>query len=280
MRMDEVAGGVVTLRNGVVMPRIGLGTWPMDDAEAERVVADALAAGYRLVDTAENYGNERGVGAGVRASGLPREDVFVTTKFNREWHSVAGVRTAFERSAERLGFDYVDLMLIHWPNPDQDRYVEAWLGLIALLESGAVRAIGVSNFTSAHLTRLIGETSTVPAVNQVEINPRIQLRETQAFDSSEGIVTQAWRPLGKGNGLLDLPAVVAVAQRNSCTPAQAVLAWHLAHGLTLVAKSSDPARLRSNLAAGSMTLDHADLAELDALDGGQVREYHPDEFGH
>ena len=137
MRIDEVTGGAFTLGRGPAMPRIGLGTWPLDDAEAQRVVADALTAGYRLVDTAENYGNERGVGAGIRASGLPRDEVFVTTKFNREWHSVAGAAAAFEASAERLGVEYVDLLLIHWPNPDQDRYVEAWQGLIALHCRGA-----------------------------------------------------------------------------------------------------------------------------------------------
>lgn len=168
--------GTYSLRHGAQMPRIGLGTWPMDDVESERVIADAIAAGYRLIDTAENYGNERGVGAGIRASGIPRGDVFVTTKFNREWHSVSGVATAFERSAERLGVDYVDLLLIHWPNPDQDRYVEAWQGLVALLEAGSVRAIGVSNFTPTHLDRIIAATEVVPDVNQVQLNPRVTKR--------------------------------------------------------------------------------------------------------
>jgi 2,5-diketo-D-gluconate reductase A len=280
MRIDEVAGGSFTLCRGAVMPRIGLGTWPMDDAESERVVADALAAGYRLIDTAENYGNERGVGAGLRASGLPRDEVFVTTKFNRRWHSVGGAAAAFEASAERLRVDYVDLLLIHWPNPDQDRYVQAWQGLLALHGAGLVRAIGTSNFTPAHLSRLAAETGQVPDLNQVQLNPRYAQSATRAFDASHGIVTQSWSPIGQGNDLLAEPTVLAVAGRTGCTPAQAVLAWHLSHGLAVVPKSSDPSRLRANLAAADVVLDESDVAALDAMDGTETTEFHPDAFGH
>lgn len=272
--------GTYSLRHGAQMPRIGLGTWPMDDVESERVIADAIAAGYRLIDTAENYGNERGVGAGIRASGIPRGDVFVTTKFNREWHSVSGVATAFERSAERLGVDYVDLLLIHWPNPDQDRYVEAWQGLVALLEAGSVRAIGVSNFTPTHLDRIIAATEVVPDVNQVQLNPRVTKRAVREYDSAHGIVTQSWSPIGQGNDLLGSPEVVAAAEREGCSPAQVVIAWHLAHGLSLVPKSSDPARLRANLEAASITLDPATVAALDAMDGQESAPLDPEVFGH
>ena len=277
--MTHDAAGTVTLAHGAQMPRIGLGTWPMDDRESERVIADAIAGGYRLIDTAENYGNEKGVGAGVRASGVDRGDVFITTKFNREWHSVAGVSEAFQRSAERLGVDYVDLLLVHWPNTDQDRYVEAWVGLVALLDAGSARAIGVSNFKPAHLDRIIEATSVTPDVNQVQLSPLVARREIREFDAAHGIVTQSWSPIGQGNDLLRSPEVLAAAEREGCTPAQAVLAWHLAHGLSVVPKSSDPVRLRENLAAAGIRLSPETMAALDGMDGREA-PIDSDEFGH
>ena len=161
----------VPLPHGATMPQLGLGTWPMSSAEAERAVPTAIEAGYRLVDTAYAYGNEDGVGAGLRASGLPREELFVTTKLNAEWHGVREVREAFVDSTRKLGVEYLDLYLIHWPNPDQDRYVDAWRGLCRLLDEGLVRAIGVSNFKPAHLERLLEATGVAPDVNQIELNP-------------------------------------------------------------------------------------------------------------
>ncbi|MBK9741284.1 MAG: aldo/keto reductase [Actinobacteria bacterium] len=277
--MTHDAAGTVTLAHGAQMPRIGLGTWPMDDRESERVIADAIAGGYRLIDTAENYGNEKGVGAGVRASGVDRGDLFITTKFNREWHSVAGVSEAFQRSAERLGVDYIDLLLVHWPNTDQDRYVEAWAGLVALLDSGSARAIGVSNFKPAHLARIIEATSVTPDVNQVQLSPLVARREIREFDAAHGIVTQSWSPIGQGNDLLRSPEVLAAAEREGCTPAQAVLAWHLAHGLSVVPKSSDPVRLRENLAAAGIRLSPETMAALDGMDGREA-PIDSDEFGH
>jgi 2,5-diketo-D-gluconate reductase A len=252
----------------------------MDDREAERVIADAIDAGYRLVDTAENYGNERGVGLGVKASGIDREQMFLTSKFNREWHSVEGVAEAFGRSAERMGVDYLDLFLIHWPNPDQDRFVEAWQGLIALHEQGLVRAIGTSNFTPAHLARIVQETGHAPDVNQIRVTPRAAQRATWVVDAEYGTVTQSWGPLGQGNDLLRDPTIDDIATRNVCTPAQAVLAWHLSHGLSVVPKSSDPTRLRENLAAGDVHLSHAYLGILDAMDGQESADPDPDVFGH
>lgn len=280
MGMSVVAGGAMDLRRGAQLPRIGLGTWPMDDREAEKVIADAIAAGYRLIDTAENYGNERGVGLGVKASGIDREDVFITSKFNRTWHSVAGVAEAFEKSAERLGVDYIDLFLIHWPNPDQDQYVEAWKGLIALHEQGLVRAIGTSNFTPAHLARIFEETGQLPDVNQVRITPRAAQQGIRAADADYGIATQSWSPLGQGNDMLMDPTIDDIATRNVCTPAQVVLAWHLAHGLSVVPKSSDPTRLRENLASADVHLSRAYMEILDAMDGHEAAEPDPDVFGH
>ena len=246
---------------------------------ADEFVVSAIAGGYRLIDTAENYGNEKGVGAGVRASGVDRGDLFITTKFNREWHSVAGVSEAFQRSAERLGVDYIDLLLVHWPNTDQDRYVEAWAGLVALLDSGSARAIGVSNFKPAHLARIIEATSVTPDVNQVQLSPLVARREIREFDAAHGIVTQSWSPIGQGNDLLRSPEVLAAAEREGCTPAQAVLAWHLAHGLSVVPKSSDPVRLRENLAAAGIRLSPETMAALDGMDGREA-PIDSDEFGH
>ena len=202
--MSELAP-TVPLLHGAAMPRLGLGTWPMDDAEVERVLATAIELGYRSVDTAENYRNERGVGDGLRASGLPREELFVTTKLNKRWHGRDLVAQALDGSLERLGLDYVDLLLIHWPNPGQDRYVEAWEGLVALLETGRVRAIGTSNFKPAHLERIIAATGVAPDVNQIELSPLLTRDASRAFDAEHGIVTESWSPLG-GGGARRAPA--------------------------------------------------------------------------
>lgn len=271
----------VTLRHGAEMPRLGLGTWPMDDAEAERVIADAIAAGYRLVDTAENYGNERGVGRGLKASGVPREDLFVTTKFNRRWHGVDLAAEACERSLDRLGLDYLDLLLIHWPNPDQDRYVEAWQGLARLLDEGRVKAIGTSNFKPAHLDRVIGATGVVPDVNQIQLSPLTTRGEARAYHAGHRIVTQSWSPIGgQGDDVRSQPVVLALAERHGRTPAQVVLRWHLELGLTTVPKSGDPQRLRQNLDVFDFSLSEAEVAALSALDRGESAAADSDAFGH
>jgi 2,5-diketo-D-gluconate reductase A len=265
---------------GLTIPRIGLGTWPMDDAEAELVVAEAIGLGYRLVDTAFAYGNETGVGRGVRASGVPREEVFVTTKFNRESHSVRGVQVAFEDAARKLGVDYIDLMLIHWPNPDQDRYVEAWEGLIELRSTGKVRHIGTSNFLPKHLDRIIGATGVVPALNQLQVNPRYLQVDARAYDDELGIVNQSWSPLGQDTGLLDSPLLVELAGAYGSTPGQIVLAWHLALGLCAIPKSSNRVRLLENLHAADIVLAPADVARISSLDGTEPDIKHPDSFWH
>ncbi|MEV0286782.1 aldo/keto reductase [Kribbella sp. NPDC050820] len=227
---------VVTLSGGTSMPRIGLGTSPLDDGDAERVVSEALEAGYRLVDTAENYRNETGVGRALK--GAPRDEVFVTSKFNKRWHSVDGARTAFEASADKLGVDYLDLLLIHWPNPDQDRYVEAWQGLIALREAGLVRAIGTSNFKPAHLQRLIDETGMAPEVNQVQLSPVWAKPVEREFHQQHGIVTEAWSPLGKGTDLLEHAAVRQIAEEHGRAPGQVVLRWETQQGVVPIPSRS------------------------------------------
>lgn len=271
----------VTLLHGAEMPRVGLGTWPMDDAAAETAVATAIEAGYRLVDTAENYGNERGVGRGLKASGAPRGDLFVTTKFNKEWHGVDLVAEAFERSADRLGLDYIDLLLIHWPNPRQDRYVDAVRGLARVLESGRLRAIGTSNFKPAHLDRVINETGIVPDVNQIQLSPTVARTASRAFHAEHGIVTQSWSPIGgSGNDVLREPAVVEIAERHGRTPAQVVLRWHLQLGLTTVPKSGDPERIRQNLDLFDFALSEDEVAAISALDQGDAAGADSDRFGH
>jgi len=247
------------------MPQLGLGTWPMSSAEAERAVPTAIEAGYRLVDTAYAYGNEDGVGRGLRASGIPREELFVTTKLNAEWHGVREVREAFADSTRKLGVEYLDLYLIHWPNPRQDRFVDAWRGLCRLLDEGLVRAIGVSNFKPAHLERLLESTGVAPDVNQIELNPYLARTEPRAFHARHGIVTQSYSPLDRGGALLREPVVVAAAERLGRTPAQVVLRWHVQQGLTVAVKSSDPGRQAENLAVFDFELSPADLLLIDGL---------------
>lgn len=269
----------VTLANGVAMPQFGLGTWPMNDAEAAVAVVQAIDLGYRLVDTAENYGNERGVGEGIRRSSVPREQVFVTTKFNRQWHSIDGARTACLASLDRLGLEYIDLLLVHWPNPDQDRYVEAFQGLVRLQQEGLVRAIGTSNFKPAHLQRLFAEGLT-PQLNQIQLDPYHARDELVALHRAHGIVTESWRPLGCGNAMLADPAITAIAAAHGRTPAQVVLRWAVQQGFVSCAKSADAERQRQNLAIFDFTLSAAEMAALSALDRPDPTMLDADQFGH
>lgn len=270
----------ITLANGVTMPALGLGTSPMGDAQAEEIVAAALRSGYRLIDTAENYRNEAGVGRGIRASGVDRDEVFVTTKFNERWHGEAEAQQAFATSAERLGLERIDLLLIHWPNPRKDRYVEAWRGLVRLLEEEKVRAIGVSNFTTTHLDRLLAETGVAPHVNQIELDPTHSRPEQRAYHATHGIVTESWSPIGAGGDLLRDPRIVEVARRRSVTPAQAVLRWHVQLGLVPIPKTSKRERLDENRDVFDFELDQADMDELAALDRGDEGVVDADRFGH
>ena len=279
--MTPTTAPTVTLLHGAELPRLGLGTWPMDDGAAEVTIAKAIELGYRLVDTAENYGNERGVGLGLKASGVPRGELFVTTKFNKRWHGVELAAEACQRSADRLGVDYIDLLLIHWPNPQHDRYVEAWQGLARLLEDGRVRAIGTSNFKPAHLDRVIAETGVVPDVNQIQLSPTVTRESARAYHAEHGIVTQSWSPIGgQANDVLREPVVVQVAERLGRTPAQVVLRWHLELGLTAVPKSSDLTRLRQNLDIFDFSLSADEVAAVSALDQGDAAGADSDAFGH
>lgn len=269
----------LTLANGVRIPQLGLGTWPMNDDEAAVTVAEALRLGYRHVDTAENYGNERGVGEGLRRAGLPREEVFITTKFNRQWHSVDGARQACEASLARLGVDYIDLLLVHWPNPDQGRYVEAFQGLVKLLEAGTVRAIGTSNFKPAHLQRLF-DAGLVPHLNQIQLDPWHHRDDLLAIHHQKGIATGAWRPLGCGNAMLADPVITAIATAHGRTPAQVVLRWVVQQGIIATPKSANPLRLAQNLDIFGFTLSPAEMGALDTLDRPDPAMLDADSFGH
>ncbi len=269
----------VQLRSGAHLPLLGLGTWPLDDAAAADTVDLAIRTGYRLIDTAENYRNEKGVGEGIRRSGVPREELFVTTKFNSEHHSRDGVRRAFEASTRLLGLDYIDLLLVHWPNPGQGRHVEAVQGIAALLEEGLVRAVGTSNYKPAHLQQVI-DAGVVPDVNQIQLDPRRPRIEERAFHNEHGIVTESWSPLGQGGGLLEEPGLVAIAEAHGRTPAQVVLRWHVQQGMVAIPKSSDPRRLAENLDVFDFELSGEELARLYILDTGDAEIVDSDDFGH
>ncbi|PRH78901.1 oxidoreductase [Streptomyces solincola] len=259
----------ITLNNGVSMPQLGFGVWQVADDEATKAVGTALEAGYRSIDTAAAYENEKGTGQALRASGLPREELFVTTKL---WNSDQGYDNtlrAFDASLDKLGLDYVDLYLIHWPLPAKDAYVDTYKAFEKVLSEGRAKAIGVSNFLPEHLERLIDETSVVPAVNQIELHPQLQQAESRAFHARHGIATEAWSPLGQGKGLLDVPAVRAIAQKHDVTPAQVVLRWHVQTGNVVIPKSVTPTRIRENIDVFGFELDDDDLKGLAALDEGK-----------
>ena len=267
-------------RRGSIVLQPGIDTLTVRDSGAavERV-ATAIEAGYRLVDTAENYENERGVGEGIRNSGVARSEIFVTTKFNRKWHSIDGARAACEASLERLGLDCIDLLLVHWPNPDQGRYVEAFQGLVRLLEAGLVKSIGTSNFKPAHLQKLF-DLGLVPHLNQIQLDPYHLRDDLVAIHREKGIVTGAWRPLGCGNAMLADPVISAVAERHGRTTAQVILRWLTQQGFVATPKSSNPTRMAQNLDIFDFSLSAEDMAQLGGLDRPDPEMFDADSFGH
>ena len=255
----------ITFNDGNSIPQLGYGVWQIEDNGAADAVGTALETGYRHIDTASIYGNEVGVGRGIAASSVPREDIFLTTKL---WNSDQGFEkaiAALDASLERLGTDYVDLYLIHWAMPQQGTYLESWRALIELKKQGKVRSIGVSNFPQAQLREIIADTGVTPAIHQIELHPYFSQEDMRAVHSEFGIATEAWSPLGQGGEILKDPVIVEIAGKHGISPAQVVLAWHLAKGIVAIPKSVTPARIAENFAAANVTLDAADIAAIDGL---------------
>jgi 2,5-diketo-D-gluconate reductase A len=275
--MSSVAN--IALADGNTIPQLGYGVWQVEDEVAADVVGQALDAGYRHIDTARAYDNEEGVGRALRASGLPREDVFVTTKLWNDDHDFDRAIAALDASLERLGLEYVDLYLIHWAKPKQGKHVEAWKALIELQKRGKARSIGVSNFPIAQLEEIIEATGVTPVVHQIELHPDFAQDELRAFGREHGILTEAWSPLGQGGELLEDPVIGEIAAAHGATPAQVVIAWHLAIGNIVIPKSVTPERIVSNLVAAELELTDEDLERLATLDKGEAGRIGADPAG-
>jgi 2,5-diketo-D-gluconate reductase A len=268
--MDTISTPTLTLNDQHQIPQLGFGVFLVPPNEAAVAVTHALETGYRSVDTAAAYRNERGVGEAIRSSDLRREDVFVTTKVWNGDHGRDAARRAFEKSLERLGDDYVDLYLIHWPAPAQDRYVETWETLCELRREGRARSIGVSNFRVEDLQRIIDATGVTPAVNQIELHPRFQQSELRAYHAEHGIATEAWSPLGRGASLDD-PTIGQIASDHDRTPAQATLRWHLQLGNVVIPKSVTPKRIEENFGVFDFELSEEEMNAIAALDSADGR---------
>ncbi|QRP43622.1 aldo/keto reductase [Amycolatopsis sp. FDAARGOS 1241] len=267
----------IELNNGVTIPQFGFGVFQIPPEETAEAVRTALDAGYRHFDTAQMYRNEEGVGEGIRSSGVPREEVFVTTKLANDAHGHDNAINALEGSLRRLGLDYVDLYLIHWPLPHQDKYVKTWEGFEELARAGKARSIGVSNFQLEHLEELARTTGTVPAVNQVELHPALQQTELRAYHRAHGIATEAWSPLAQAEVLSD-PVLTGLAEKYGKSAAQVVLRWHLQLGNIVFPKSATPARIRENIDVFDFELDDADADAIGKLDADHRIGPDPDTF--
>ena len=256
----------ITLNDGHGIPQLGLGTWPLDDAEVSDVIQTAAGLGYRHIDTAAKYRNERGVGAGIAATGLARDDFFVTTKLDGAFQGDDRAIAGLEGSLDRLGLDHVDLLLIHWPLPARGEFVSTWRTFIELRDRGLTRSIGVSNFKPDHLSTLIAETGVVPAVNQIQLNPFVDRTEERAANATHGIVTESWSPIGgDGASVLESPVVLDIAAATGKTPGQVVLRWHVQQGLVAIPKSRTASRLADNIAIFDFELTDAQLASITGL---------------
>jgi 2,5-diketo-D-gluconate reductase A len=255
----------ISFSDGHSIPQVGLGVWKTPNDGAVTAVQAALEAGYRHIDTAAAYENEEGVGRGIRASGVARDEIFLTTKVWNENQGYDSTLRALDESLKRLGQDYIDLYLIHWPSPWRGRYVETWHALIKAQGDGRVRSIGVSNFTAEHLDRIIDETGVTPVLNQIELHPRFQQRRLREAHAQRGIKTQSWSPLGQGQLLSD-PVISRIAEKHGRTPAQAIIRWHLDNGLIVIPKSVTPSRIVENFNVFGFALDAEDMAAINGLD--------------
>jgi 2,5-diketo-D-gluconate reductase A len=278
MTTETTSVPYVDLNDGNRIPQLGFGVFQVPPEDTAEVVGHALRTGYRLIDTAAGYSNEAGVRDAVKTSGLDRGEVFITTKLANDAHGRDQVPKAFEESLEKLGGDYVDLYLIHWPIPRNDRYVETWEALCALRDGGRVRSIGVSNFQIEHLERIIDATGVVPTVNQIELHPRLQQAELRRFHEEHEIATEAWSPLGKGQ-FLDDPTIEEIASSHDRTPAQVVLRWHIQLGNVVIPKSVTPKRIEENFNLFDFELSDDEMQALSELDQGDRTGPNPDTFG-
>lgn len=262
----------ITLNDDVRIPQLGYGVWQIPDSQAYDAVTTALETGYRHIDTAAAYENERGVGRAVRESGLPREEVFVTTKLWNGDHGYDAALRAFDQSLERLGGDYVDLYLIHWPVPQRDLYIETWRALEKIAADGRARAIGVSNFTADNLDRLLREGTMPPAINQIELHPYFPQRAMRDYNRRHGIATEAWSPLGQGGDLLTEPLLKRLGDKYGKSSAQVVLRWHLQLGNVVIPKSVTPSRIRENFEVFDFELEAGEVEQITALgsDSGRI----------
>ncbi|WP_138732452.1 aldo/keto reductase [Modestobacter excelsi] len=270
----------ITLNNGVEIPQLGFGVYQVPPEDTADAVQAALEVGYRHIDTAEMYGNEKGVGEGIRASGVPREEVFVTSKLNNGFHAHDDALRAFDGTLEALGSDYVDLFLIHWPLPGIDvDYVETWKALEEIYRSGRAKSIGVSNFNAHHLRKLFGQTQIRPAVNQIEVHPYLAQDELRAFDADHEIATEAWSPIAQGK-VLDDPTILRVAERHGKTASQVTLRWHVQRGDIVFPKSVTRSRVEENFDIFDFELSEDDLREITALDRNERTGPDPDTFNY
>ena len=268
----------VTLNNGLVMPQLGYGVFKVPEQEVYEAVREALRVGYRSIDTAMIYENEAGVGRALKDSGIPREEIFLTTKVWNKDQGYEQTLAAFETSLTKLGVDYVDLYLIHWPMPDEDLYMDTWRALEQLYRDGKTKAIGVSNFHIPHLTRVLEEGTVVPVVNQIELHPFLSQEAIRAFCQKNGIVVEAWSPLMKGRDALTEPVITEIAARHGKTPAQVVLRWHLQHGIIAIPKSVTPSRIQENLDIFEFMLSPDDMQQIDQLNRNERTGSNPDEM--
>jgi 2,5-diketo-D-gluconate reductase A len=269
----------ITLNNGVEIPQLGFGVFQIPPDQTKDATLSALEVGYRHIDTAEMYGNEKEVGEAVRASGIDRDEIFVTSKLNNGYHAYDDALHAFDQSLKDLDIGHLDLFLVHWPLPGVGDYVETWKAMEHIYESGRVRAIGVSNFQPHHLRRIHGETSVTPAVNQVEIHPYLSNEEVRAFDTEHGIATEAWSPIAQGK-VLDDAVLVRIAEAHGRTPAQVTLRWHLQRGDIVFPKSVTRSRVEENFDVFSFELSTDDMADITGLDRHERTGPDPDKFNH
>ena len=268
----------LVMNNGIQIPQLGFGVFLIPPEETEKAVSEALSAGYRLIDTAQGYRNEEGVGAAIASAGIQRDELFITTKLTNSEQGYDKALRAFDESMNKLGLDVLDFFLIHWPQPMFDQYVETWRAFERLLADGRVLSIGVSNFEIAHLERLLAETDVVPAVNQVELHPEFPQEELREFHAAHGILTESWGPLGQGKGLLENPHILDVARRKGRTPGQVVLRWHIQVGNVVIPKSVNPDRIRENIDIFDFELDEADMQAIEQVRTGRRLGADPNYF--